>query len=69
MAERGVAKDEIKDCLQRGYFNEQPCISNNLGDINYKFKMRARVESKLLDVVASLYPENQVVVITVFFEI
>lgn len=66
LKERGLAKDQAKECLRIGYFEETPFIPNRPGDIEYKFQVRARVDGEEIRVVASLIPESHVVAITVF---
>ena len=66
LAERGLAKDQVIDCLRIGYFEEDPVIPNRAGDIEYKFRMRATVDGEQISVVASLIPQTRVVAITVF---
>lgn len=66
MAQRGISKDQVKQCLTAGYFEERPTISNRPGDIEYKFRMAAIVDGEPIRVVASLNPSSAVVVITLF---
>jgi len=66
MAERHIAKDEVKECLQIGLFEERPTVPNRTGEIEYVFRMRAKVDGEQLRVAASLIPEKRVVAITVF---
>lgn len=66
MAERGIDKSQIKECLMRGRFTEKPTLPNRSGDIEYVFRMEAVIESENIAVGASLMPEKRVVVITVF---
>lgn len=65
MAERGLSKGEIKECLLKGYFIERPHVPNQ-SEMQYKFTMFATVEGLDLTVVASLYPNTKVVVITAY---
>lgn len=66
MADRGFDKLQIKSCLAKGRFTEQPTIANRPGPIQYAFRMEATVEGQSIGVAASLIPEEKVVVITVF---
>lgn len=66
LAERRLAKDQVKECLLTGYFEEEPTIPNRPGDIEYSFRMRAKVDGEQMAVAASLIPETRVVAITVF---
>ena len=66
LAKRGLAKDQVRDCLRIGYFEEEPTNPNRAGDIEYKFQMRATVDGEQISVVASLIPETRVVAITAF---
>lgn len=67
LAERSIGKDEVRECLLKGFFfKEFPIISTKSAEINYAFLMRARVEGQFLNVKASLYPEKKVLVITTF---
>ena len=66
LAERGLAKDQAKECLCKGYFKEEPTIPNRAGDIEYKFTMQAKVDGDQIRVVASLKPETRVVAVTLF---
>jgi hypothetical protein len=66
MEVRHIAKDEVKECLLLGDFEEEPTIPNRPGDIEYVFRMRANVEGRPLAVAASLIPDRRVVTITVF---
>jgi hypothetical protein len=65
MAARGFDKGQVKQCLCQGTFAERPHVPNRRGPLQYEFKMRARVDREPMEVVASLYPETEVVVITV----
>ena len=66
MADRGIAKDQVKECLQVGYYEEPPTVPNRGGAIEYKFRMAAKVDGDQLQVVASLVPDSKVIVITAF---
>lgn len=66
LAKRGLAKDQVKECLRIGNFEESPVIPNRSGDIEYKFLMRAKIDGEQIRVAASLIPETRVVAITVF---
>jgi hypothetical protein len=66
MAERGFDKEQVKQCLKSGYFIEKPTVSNSFGDVNYKFKITAKIDGVQMDVVASLYPDKNIVLITIF---
>ena len=66
LAERHLEKDQVKECLRTGYFEEEPTIPNRPGDIEYVFRMRAKVDGNQISVIASLYPESRVVAITIF---
>jgi hypothetical protein len=63
---RGLAKDQVKECLSIGYFEEEPTVPNRFGDIEYSFRMKAKVDGLQMRVAASLVPETRVVAITVF---
>jgi hypothetical protein len=65
MAERGYERGQVKQCLLSGRFNEALTVPNNAGDLQYVFKISANIDGMPIDVVASLYPEARVVVITV----
>lgn len=66
MAERGLSKEQVKECLRIGYFEEEPTVPNRGGEIEYKFLMRAKVEGEQIRVAASLIPATRVVAISVF---
>ena len=66
LVERAIDKTQVKECLQKGVFDEGPAVSIRGSEINYEFRMKAVVDSELLNVVASLYPARYVVVITAF---
>ena len=65
MAKRGFEKAQVKECLLVGIFGERPYIPNRRGPIQYKFSVRARVDRQAIEVVASLIPERNVIVVTV----
>lgn len=65
MVERGFSKGQVKQCLTTGFFTEQPTIPNAFGDIQYKFNMSSTVDGEFITVVASLYPNSNVLIITV----
>ncbi len=64
-AQRGFDKAQIKECLMKGHFTERPTIPNRVGDIEYKFRMDAIVDSEKIAVAACLVPSEKVVVLTV----
>lgn len=66
MAERGIDKGQVKKCLLSGRFNEGPTISIRPGDIQYEFRMFANVDGESINTVASLFPDKNVLVITLF---
>ena len=66
MAERGIDKGQVKECLENGSFTERPTVPNRFGSIEYKFRMESIVDGETLAVAASLIPDSKVVVITVF---
>lgn len=66
MASRGIDKGQVKKCLLSGRFDERPTIPNRRGDIQYEFRMFANVDGESINVVASLVPDKNVVVITLF---
>src|SRR5438309_32487 len=66
MAKRGIAKDQVKQCLMTGYFEERPAVPNRPGEIEYAFRMAAKVDGEQVRVAASLIPNKRVVAITVF---
>ena len=66
MVSRGYDRGQIKKCLARGYFTERPTIANTLGPTQYKFRIEATIDGEKIAVVASLIPDEKVVVITVF---
>lgn len=66
MVSRGYARSQIKECLMKGYFTEAPIIANKPGPIQYKFRIKAIIDGEGIEVVASLTPDEKVVVITVF---
>lgn len=65
MKERGIDKSQVKECLMKGSFGERPHIPNRFGDVEYKFRMEAVIDSEPIAVVAVLKPEDKVLVITV----
>lgn len=65
MAERGYERGQIKECLLSGYFIEPPTVPNMGGNLQYKFRIHGNIDGEAIEVVASLVPENRVVVITV----
>jgi len=65
MAERGVDSGQVRECLLKGSFSESPVIPNRGGPIQYTFTMSARIDRENIPVVASLFPESKVLVITV----
>jgi len=68
MAQRGIDKGMVRDCLKNGFFSERPYIANKPGAIQYKFTMTCVVDGERLVTAASYYPESKIVVITVFEE-
>ena len=66
LEERGLAKDQVKQCLMTGFFEEHPTIPNRRGGIEYSFRMSATVDGDPIRVAASLIPDERVVAITVF---
>lgn len=66
LVEREIDKSQVKECLQKGSFDESPAPSIRGSELNYKFRMKALVDSEWLYVGASLYPGRNVVVITAF---
>lgn len=66
MAARGISKDQVKECLRTGNFEERPTVPNRPGEVEYAFRMRAKVEGEQIRVAASLVPNRRVVAITVF---
>lgn len=67
MVKRGIDKSQVKKCLLSGRFDELPTNPNCLGAIQYEFRMFANVDGESINVVASLVPDtNYVVVITLF---
>ena len=68
MEQRGISKDDVKQCLRTGFFDERPTVPNRPGEIEYSFRMAANVEGRHLRVAASLLPETRVIAITVFDE-
>lgn len=67
MAERKIDSGEIKECLLKGRFTEKPHLPNSFGQIEYKFQMGACIDGEELLVVASLIPEDAVVLITAYY--
>lgn len=65
LAERGFERGQVRECLLAGYFREAPTIPIRSGPIGYKFTMEATVEGERIAVAACLYPQQNVVVITV----
>nr|WP_200384217.1 DUF4258 domain-containing protein [Rhodocyclus tenuis] len=65
MAERGFDQGQVKECLCKGFFVEPPVIPNRAGPIEYKFNIQAQVDSQTMQVVATLRPEQNIIVITV----
>lgn len=65
MAQRGFDKSQVKECLMRGAFTENPTNPNKSGDIEYAFRISANVDGDPISVAASLCPDSKVVVITV----
>lgn len=61
---RGIDKGMVKECLSKGFFEGRPYLSNKSADINYEFKIVAIVDGEPLAVVAALYPDSHVAVIT-----
>lgn len=66
MAERGIDKGMVYECLTKGYFSEPPIVPNVAGDFQYKFTMVCSVDGDNVSVAASYIPATAVVVITVF---
>jgi len=66
MADRGFEKSQVTECLKRGHFTERPTVPNRGGEIEFSFRMEARVDGELIAVAGSLVPERFVKVITVF---
>jgi hypothetical protein len=64
-AERGFDKAQIKECLMKGRFTERPTMTNRTGDVEYKFRIDAIVDSEKIAVAACLIPSKKVLVITV----
>jgi hypothetical protein len=65
LAERGFERGQVRECLLAGYFTEAPTIPIGSKRIGYQFRMQATVEGVRIAVAACLYPEQNVVVITV----
>ncbi|OMG54686.1 hypothetical protein BJN45_05600 [Azonexus hydrophilus] len=65
MAERGFDRSQVRDCLSSGFFVERPSLPNRNGVVEYKFNMQAVIDGDTMQVVASLRPDENVVVITV----
>lgn len=65
MVERGYTREDVHQCLMRGRFTERPCLANKSGPIQYKFTVRAFIEGRRIDVAAALFPDQNVLVITV----
>lgn len=65
LAERGFDRSQVKGCLLAGGFKEPPIIPIGGGSLGYEFKMAANIEGEAIAVVACLYPEKNVVVISV----
>lgn len=68
MAERGIDKGMVRECLRYGNFSEAPHIPNRNGEIQYKFTMTCNVDGEKVVAAASYYPDSKIVVITVFGE-
>ena len=65
IAQYGLAREQITDCLLRGIYEDNPVVPNRTGPLQYSFRMRCRMEGVVIRVAASLYPDSHVVVITV----
>ncbi|WP_082708819.1 DUF4258 domain-containing protein [Thiobacillus denitrificans] len=65
LAQRGFDRSQVKDCLLLGFFTEPPTIPIRSGPIGYKFTMKAHIDGDAIAVAACLYPEKNVVVISV----
>src|SRR5216683_7704467 len=65
MAKRGLDKYQAKECLLKGHFEEKPTVPNRTGPIEYTFRLRHRMEGQVIKVAASLFPQQDVFVITV----
>jgi len=65
MIERGYTRHDVQQCLMRGRFTERPFLANRSGPLQYKFTVRAMVDGRSIDVAAALYPDQNVLVITV----
>lgn len=65
LAQRGFERGQIKQCLIAGYFLEKPHIPNRGGELEYTFAVGGTVDGEDIKVVASLRPEEKVLVITV----
>jgi hypothetical protein len=66
MEKRGLSKDQVKQCLRGGFFEEAPTVPNRPGEIEYAFRMAAVIDGQQIRVAASLLPDSHVVAITVF---
>lgn len=66
MAERGIDKGMVYECLSKGYFSEKPISPNVAGEFQYKFTMECVVDGETVTVAASYIPTTCVVVITVY---
>ena len=65
MAERGIDKGMVKECLKKGQFAERPTNPNRAGAPQYAFRMETSIDQVDLAVAAALVPSTKVVVITV----
>lgn len=65
LCERGLDREQIKACLLKGNFVNKPYVPNKPGEIQYEFKMKAKIDSEQISVVASLRPEKNLIIITV----
>jgi len=67
LAQRGYGKSQVKECLLKGTFMETPHQPNRFGTIEYKFRMHATISGEPIEVVASLNPNsNSVIIISAF---
>lgn len=62
---RGIDRSTVKKCLTKGNFAEPPTIPNGIGEIEYIFKMHAKIDGDSVEVVAKLLPNTCAIVITV----
>lgn len=66
MAERGIDRGMVYECLSKGNFSERPFQPNVSGDFQYKFTMQSIIDGELVTVAASYIPTTKLVIITAY---